>query len=261
MNSLRELQRAFGACLLDRQGPAPAALAPAAASDPAVRFGLYHEGYRLRLIESLATDYPATRVLLGADRFDASAREFVETHRSAYFNLRWYGAEFAGFLSSVGSDDAPLAGYMAAFEWALAGAFDAADTMPMTVDEMASVRPDAWPTLRFDFHSSLRRLPLPEPVPELWRALLADPPGPGPTLSADLRIWLVWRKDLSVVYRCADTDEVQALEQAAGGSNFADICAVLSAHGGESATAVRAATLLRRWVADGLVVGVRAEVL
>jgi hypothetical protein len=257
MRSLRELQLAFSTSVRNSGCPAPEALAPTTTGDREERFSIYRNAYPLRLIESLATDYPATRKLLGAERFDEFGRGYVESHPSPYFNLRWYGAELADFLLANGGVDGALASAMAAFEWALAGAFDAADAPSITVEDVARVPPDTWPALRFDFHPSLRRLPLPECVPDLWKALLAGTPHCAPTMPQDSAVWVVWRRDLAVVYRRADHDEADSLERAAGGASFADICAGLSAQVGASATAARAAALLRQWVAEGLIAALR----
>jgi len=259
MRSLRELQREFSTSVLKGEDHAPEGLASPRTGGRASRFDIYGDGYRLRLIESLATDYPATRAVLGADRFAELARGFVEAHTSPYFNLRWYGAEFADFLRATGHGNNTYASAMAAFEWALAGAFDAADASPISADEMSRIPPDAWPVLHFDFHPSLRRLTLPGSVPERWKAALTGNPGSEATTPQDSAVWIVWRRDLAVVYRRADHDEADALERAADGKEFAEVCAGLSTQVGETATAARAAFLLRRWVAEGLITGLGPE--
>ena len=138
MRSLRALQLAFSAAVLGSEGRVLRAIASPPNGDRRGRFEIYREGYRLRLIDSLATDYPATRAALGADRFAAVARTFVEAHPSPHFNLRWYGAQFAEFLRTCCHDDGPIAS-LAAFEWAIAGAFDAADACAVTVEDMARI--------------------------------------------------------------------------------------------------------------------------
>jgi hypothetical protein len=71
--------------------------------------------------------------------------------------------------------------------------------------------------------------------------------------------WLVWRKDLGVLFRQSDTDEAEALQLAAAAATFAQICVGLSAHMPDAQTPARAAALLRRWVGDGLITGVRGS--
>jgi hypothetical protein len=258
MKSLRALQLAFSGAVLGEEYRVPRAIASPPAGDRRGRFGIYREGYRLRLIESLATDYPATRAVLGAERFTALTRAFVETHPSPYFNLRWYGPELAEFARARCDDEcAPIAD-LAAFEWAIAGAFDAADADPVTTVDMARVPLTSWPRLVFALHPSVRRVEVPPQVPELWKAATAGAPlPPAPTAGAADASWIVWRRDLGVLYRRMDPIEAEGLDRAAAGATFADLCAGLSAHVPEAETPGRAAVLLRRWIEEGLVTGLR----
>jgi len=205
-------------------------------------------------IESLASDYPATRVMLGEERFATSARAFIEVHPSPYFNLRWYGSEFADFLSK----DDPAAAAMATFEWAIAGAFDAQDADTVDVAHMASILPETWPSLRFEFHPSLRRVRIPESIPTIWKAATADEALPATTPMSPSSAWIVWRRELAVLYRREDGDETEALDTASNGANFAEVCDVLAARATDADAAMRAAILLRRWVEEGLITGLRA---
>lgn len=255
MSSLRELQLAFSGSVLGEAELVFEDLAAPPAGDRADRVDIYREGYRLRLIGSLATDYPATKTLLGEDRFGQLARAFVEAYPSPFFNLRWYGAEFADFIGRQGQRDDTPAARLAAFEWAIAGAFDGADAKPVTVEDLARIPPEAWPDLRFELHPTVRRLEVPGAVPGTWKAAVAGESLPAPVPEDVPSAWIVWRKDLAVLYRPADPDEVEALDQAACGANFAEVCAGLSGHVSEPETAMRAAVLLRRWVEEGLIAG------
>ena len=258
MRSLRAFQLAFGGAVLSHGDRVPRAIAAPPSGDRRTRFAIYREGYRLRLIESLATDYPATRAVLGEDRFDALARAFVEAHPSPYSNLRWYGAELAEFMRArCDLDDTPSAS-LAAFEWAIAGAFDAADAHAVTAEDMACMPPASWPRLVFALHPSVRRVEVPLPVPELWKAATAGAPlPPVATAGSENASWIVWRKELGVLYRRLDRDEAEALDRAAAAATFAELCARLAAHVPEAETPARAAVLLRRWIEDGLVAGLR----
>lgn len=257
MRRLRQLQLAFSESVLGASVPVLEELAAPPAGDLALHFGIYKDGYRLRLIGSLATDYPATKAMLGEDRFGELARAFVERHPSPYFNLRWYGAEFADFIGERTDHDHALTGAMAAFEWAITGAFDAPDAAPVTVEQLTRIPLDAWPELRFELHPSLRRLDVPTAVPQIWKAATAHEPLPTPARSPT-SAWIVWRKDLAVLYRPAADDEVAALDAVAAGASFAEVCAGLAARLPEAETAVRAAVLLRQWVQEGLIAALHA---
>jgi hypothetical protein len=258
MKSLREIQIGFSTAILGTTARVPADVATYPARDRRVRFDIYREGYRLRLIESLATDYPATRVALGADRFAALARAFVELHPSPYFNLRWYGAELADFLHAADDSTVAATAGLAAFEWAVAGAFDAADADCISAEDMARIPPESWPAVLLQWHPSLRRIDVAEHVPALWQAAQLEGSLPSPSARDEPAVsWIVWRKNLGVLYRRTEADEADTLEHAASGASFGDLCAGLCAHVPEADAPLRAATLLKRWIEEGLIVGLR----
>ncbi|HQR52072.1 MAG TPA: DNA-binding domain-containing protein [Burkholderiales bacterium] len=255
MRALRTLQLAFSNAVLSAGDRGPDAIAEPAGGERGSRFAIYRDGYRLRLAESLATDYPATRAVLGAERFAALAQAFVAAHPSRHFNLRWYGREFADFLRANREAQSNHIADLAAFEWAVAGAFDAADAPPLTVDDVAAVPPESWPYLVLAFHPSCRRLQVGKHVPSLWQAATAGDTVSCPADDPTDAPWILWRRELAVFYRQLAADEADALDGAAQGANFAGICVRLSAHVPEAQTPARAAALLRQWVEDGLVVG------
>ena len=81
-----------------------------------VRLAIYSDGYRLRLIEALSTDYPGTHGLLGDEQFDRAMRAYIHAYPSKARNLRWYGENVASFLAHAEPyAQHPLLAEMAAF--------------------------------------------------------------------------------------------------------------------------------------------------
>lgn len=119
MPSLREVQQRFADALFDDAAPAPAEI-PAAGGAGAAGFGVYRNNLRGTFRRALALDFPAIEALLGANRFEALAREFQDQHPSRSGDLQHIGAPFAAFLARrhAGTADAHL-GEVAAFEWSL----------------------------------------------------------------------------------------------------------------------------------------------
>lgn len=76
---------------------------------------------------------------------------------------------------------------------------------------------------------------------------------PAPEAGEYPKSWLVWRQDLRTYFRSLSVDEAWAVDTAAGGSSFADICEGLCEWIDAQNVAAHAAGLLKRWVADGLV--------
>ncbi|MFT3897270.1 MAG: DNA-binding domain-containing protein [Thermomonas sp.] len=212
-------------------------------ADARHRLRIYTDAYRLRLVEILGNDFPATRDALGEDGFAACAERYLQAHPSTQPSVRHLGAAFADWLET--QPDVPHGLHeLARFEWRQAAAFDAADAPALAIDDVATLPADAWPTLRLRLHPSARLL-------DTERLAIRD----GAPAIADNDVpsrWLFWRDaDGDACWRSLEDDEAEALHAVAADALFGDLCERLSVrHGDEGA--LRAASLLKRWLADGL---------
>ncbi len=219
------------------------------------RLGIYRNAYALRLMEALMDAYPALHTLLGDARFEDLARAYIDAHPSSYRSIRWFGDRMAAFLRDRPPyREQPVLAEMAAFEWALRGAFDAADVRPLTRAALAGIPPEAWAGLRFVFHPSLARLDLGWNVPRLWRAIDAGE-APVPPEAAEYPVgWAIWRRDLRTWFRSLEVDEAWALDRMRAGAAFAEVCAGLAEWIDEPYVPERAAGFVAQWLGDGLIV-------
>lgn len=220
----------------------------------AERLAIYADGYRLRLLEALDTDFPGLHRLLGDAEFDAMGRAYIDAHPSAYFSLRWYGDRMSEFLRSTEPySKYPVFADMAAFEWAKSDAFDAADSPLAGVQDMAVIPSDAWPQLTFRPHPALRRLDLRCNVPTVWKAIDSDEEPPALECAEHPIAWLLWRQNLLTYFRSLSVDEAWALDALIRGENFATLCEGLCEWVDAMHVAGHAAGLLKQWLMDGLI--------
>jgi len=119
---------------------------------------------------------------------------------------------------------------------------------------MASVAPEQWSELRFQWHPSIRRMQLQWNVPQIWNAITKESGRPQPSLAAEPGQWLMWRRELEIYFRSLAPAEAAALDAARCGSSFAEVCELLCTHLGEEAAPAQAAGLLREWLQSGLIV-------
>ncbi len=216
--------------------------------------GIYAEAYRLRLLGVLRTDYPTLCFLLGDDAFEALALDYVGRYPSSHFSVRPFGTHLAEHLANHPDHcDRPYLSELAALEWALGEAFDAADRPPLTQADITAIPPDAWGEMRLELHPSVRRLDLRTNAPSLRSAFNKREPMPSPETIPEPVPWLVWRTALETYFRSLSPDETWALDAARRGSTFGDLCEGLCEWVDEERAALRAAGLLHRWVSDGLV--------
>ncbi|MGH8631288.1 MAG: hypothetical protein ACREU7_11075 [Burkholderiales bacterium] len=144
---------------------------------------------------------------------------------------------------------------IAQFEWARGEAFDAPDADHVDLEAIANIPPASWPGLRFTLHPTVHRLQLAWNAPVICKALASgsDTVQPQHTTAQ----WLLWRNPLDVYWRSLDPGEAAALDAAAAGASFAEICEGLLKWLDADAVVLQAAGLLKRWAVDGLL----AEVL
>jgi hypothetical protein len=268
---LAELQSLFQAAVLTGDAEDGALLdvvAPPREADRPTMMGVYVNAYRLRLAEFLDEDYPALRVMLGDDDFEALAEAYIDENPSRLRNARWYASRLPEFMqeSENWSANGRAIG-LALFERALTDAYDATDAVARNIETLAEFSPQGWPRLAFTFHPSLRLLQVAAGTLEVYAAATADDQEHDdegdegaledrPLDAGASETIAVWRADLDPAYRQLDPDEPLALYEAMSGKSFGDICQLVAFQNeGQSATE-RLARFLVTWFSEGLVIGV-----
>ncbi len=213
------------------------------------RLRIYHDAYRLRLIEALSAAYPNLLKLLGEVHFERISQGYIEAHPSRYRNLRWYGESLAEHLLEA-LPEHPIASELARFEWTLALAFDSCEAPLLTRADLAAIPPDDWGGWRLKAHPSVYLLDLELNTVAVWKALEADQPPP--PIERSPASWLIWRHGLDPHFRSLEPAERDALAQVTQGARFSDICEALGRTMTEAAAVGQAAGYLAGWLDAGL---------
>jgi hypothetical protein len=222
----------------------------------ATRLEIYGGGYGARLTEALEANFPVLAQLLGEREFAEMAAAYIRSHDSTFASIRYYGGTLAEFLvQDPAYAEIPVLAELARWEWVMTETFDAADAPTLDASALAGVAPEEWAELRFEWHSSIRRLSLGWNVPQIWNALTRQTPPPESRLAAEAEQWLLWRKDLEIFFRSLPPPEAAALDAARAGSSFGELCELLCTWVGEAAAPAQAAGFLREWLRSGLIVG------
>jgi hypothetical protein len=253
---LNEWQQSFERYLSGESSAADVALGSSLIGGPTldVRTGLaiYHNAYQARLQEVLRGDYPAVLNWLGDDEFEQLAATYIRQNPSTHYSLRWLGKGFETFIRQhlVPEQSAPLA-ELAALEWAFTLAFDAPPGTPLTVQDMAELAPQHWPTLQVRPSPSLQWFECAFNSVALWRSAKDETPFPGSTRLDASSVVVICRNDLVCQYRSLELEEANALkglfEQ---GWNFAELCSELTVIYGEGAP-LQAVTWFKQWIHEG----------
>jgi hypothetical protein len=223
-----------------------------------IRLGIYHNAYRARLVEALASDFEQLQKLLGSDAFEQIAHDYIDVHPSRHTSLRWFGqhlSQHLGYTEEQGSHLWPAE--MARLEWLFTEAFDARDEAVIHEGHMATVPPEAWATLCFRFHPAVRRLILWWNTLARWRAAKEDEAIPEAQRLTQPVSCVMWRDGLRTQFRSVEPHEAVALSAAMDGQNFSDICGVLAAEMQDpEQVPMTVAGFLKGWLNAGLIAAI-----
>jgi len=251
VSSLQALQQQMMHAVLG-DAATPSLLRGDSRADADARLDVYRHGYRIRLRDALAVEYPGLALLAGR-RFTSLLETYVEAHPSGHYNIRWHGAGLAAFLDyGLPWRDKPELADMARLDWAISTVFDAPDVPVLTAADLGAVPPEAWAGLVLEPQSHLQILATGYNLETFRRAADRGEPRPHLRRHSKARHLLIWRQDLSVHYRQLAADELAVLIDAIAGKPFSSLCERLADFHGEDNALPRMVTLLQGWVASGL---------
>jgi hypothetical protein len=251
--SLLELQQRVLQAVLADESTSPAELFSGGTVDAADRLAVYRQGYRVRLRDSLAVEFPGLSRMMGG-RFQSMLESYIDAHPSTHYNIRWHGAGLAAFLAyGLPWRSSPELADMANLDWAISTAFDAADESAMIAAELAELPSVAWANLRLCAKENLQILSVHHNVDAFRRA--ADQHDKRPRLRRHKRVrhFLVWRQMFNVRYRHLRADELSALSGSMQGESFAELCERQCAFHQPIAALPRMLGQLQQWLAEGLI--------
>ncbi len=185
------------------------------------------------------------------------AHAYVKAHPSEHPNLRWFSKSLPDFLRSTAPySDHPVLSDLAALEKALNDAFDAAEGAVLELTDMAGFAPEAWSDLKFRPHPSAFRLDLATNAAAIWLALKNDEAPPeAAALDQPARL-LIWRQDVTPMFRELSAEEAMMWDEAANGISFGVLCEMLATYDDPDGAAARGAGYLHGWITAGLLTGV-----
>lgn len=222
-----------------------------------LRLAIYANAYVARMLETLECDYPVISALLGDDKFYDLASSYTRKFPSSRPSLRWFGQHLVEYLRSLEqfADQAYIT-ELAELEWLLASAFNANDTKCVAESDVAVVPADKWPELSLEFHPSVYCFSYDWNIIAIWNAVKNEHPIPEFIKLEEQEKCIVWRQDVDTKFRTLEPLERTAIPAMMADTSFAALCELLSANSTQpDEVPIQAAGLLKRWINDGLIVG------
>jgi len=165
MNKLYTLMDDFHAAILNGTPTSFAEqVSPNPRITPEAQMNIYVEGYRLRLHEAIAADYPATLTLLGDTVFNALALAFIEATPPQHFSLDHYPYAFASYVRDHANN--PFAADLAGLESTIAEVFLIEESEALTATALANLTPEDFAETTLRPRSASRLLETTYPVDE-----------------------------------------------------------------------------------------------
>lgn len=167
---------------------------------PTDQLGVYINGYRYRLYNVTAEDYPVLKYAMGNDAFDQMLWDCVDTVHSIHFNIARYSSHVPDFLAAHETATA-FAVEVARIESAIAQLMDAPETAPLLPEHLAGMTPEAVMDSTLAPRKALQLFALQYPVNAYYNAVKAEEnpelPEQQPSFLAVYRHDdIVWRMEL-----------------------------------------------------------------
>ena len=221
------LQTNWTACVLQDPQPEDApmrlSLAESVTDTPALRFGIYHRAYRLRLCEVLRDSFAKTSAYMGSDLFDGHASVFVMQQPPTERNLGHYGAALPGFFQQIYPDNPELY-ELAQLDWDLRSRFDGINAPALTVEALVTNTHGEIPCLSMTsplHHSVVLRNSRTNAL-KLWRAIDGDVEVPEVQQQEVGSGLVAWRWDLQPNFMSLDAAQYSFMQALAAGDSIQD---------------------------------------
>ncbi|MBX3581292.1 MAG: putative DNA-binding domain-containing protein [Rhizobiaceae bacterium] len=193
-------QDAFARAVTDPEAALPPGVTSRRGEADAMRFAVYRNNVTVGLIRALEMRFPVARRLVGEAFFRTLARDYMRHELPASPLLFEYGDSLPAFIEGHEvSESLPYLADVTRVEAAWTRAYHARDAHPLTIAELAAIRPEDLGATRLVAHPSAALVRSAHPAGSIWAAHQSETVTPP-------RAWqpetvLVARPDMEVTVR------------------------------------------------------------
>jgi hypothetical protein len=251
---LADTQQWVRAALTDA---APAALVRLlrGGGEPLERLAIHQRHYQASLVGALLQKFPAAVWYAGSDFIAQAARRFVTKHPPRAACIAEYGEAFPEFLAAIpGAERAPGLSELAMLDWHLGHVSVAVEAPAVGLDALTACAPEALCDLVLDTQPGLRHLAAAFPVDALMRIHLQGADEAFETALQDVGLEIRGARG-AFGFQRLDPGAFAFRTAVAAGRTVGTAAEVALAHDEH----FDPGSALTAFVADGLVIGVRAH--
>lgn len=251
--SLRALQQEFMAYITQGEDAIAEHVVDQGNVSTDTRLHIYANAYRMRFKETIETDHPVLGTYLGDDLFDQMVAGYIQAHPSQQRSLRHFCDALPGYLKVTAPfRDNLIIADIARFERALMSAFDAGEAERVSLADLQALPPEQWPAMQLRFHPSVQIFKTHWNCVESWQAIKQEQ-APQPAQPQHNSHWVIWRNhELLTEFISLPDHELQMVEAALHGADFAALCELLLEHFDAEHVGLEAVNALSNWINLGL---------
>ncbi|MGV6826219.1 MAG: HvfC/BufC family peptide modification chaperone [bacterium] len=213
------------------------------------RLAIYHNAYRIRLIDVLTDTFEHTAIYLGDDWFQQLASGYVESHHSTHNNIGNYGEAFPQFLASELPNDLEVY-ELAHMDWTLRRAFDGADSPVMKHEHLQKLASGENSVNRLQVVSTLTISTQQFNTLDIWQSINQEETPPVATQLPEPVDLLIWRKGHSPHFRTLPAIESLAIQYIREEYPLEIVGSKLAENFPEIDTATEFGTMLHGWISE-----------
>ncbi|PAJ76374.1 hypothetical protein CJF42_00285 [Pseudoalteromonas sp. NBT06-2] len=190
---------------------------------------------------------------IGDDLFDLMVKGYLVDYPSLNNSLRGFTENLPLFLSHKAPfKEHVILADIARFEQLLLMAFDAADDVTLTTEQLENLAQTDWPLLVLNLHSSVQLVKFNTSAVESFRALKNESTPPSPYIDKP-HFWLIWRALNKVTqYKALEKEEFDLLDLIKQKQNFSALCQSLVNNQPSEKIAPILIEYINSWLAQGL---------
>lgn len=136
---------------------------------PEAQIQVYINGYRYRLFDCVAEDYPALKAYLGEEKFNKLIDAYIEATPSTHFNIARYTLAFPNFVKE---HEDIFAFELAVLETQIVQTADLPETDVLTAEDLLQINPENFESTKLQSRKALRLLAFSHPVNSFYEAHL-----------------------------------------------------------------------------------------
>ncbi|MBI2427332.1 MAG: putative DNA-binding domain-containing protein [Ignavibacteriales bacterium] len=200
---------------------------PSKTLSPVERIAIYRRMFVLRMVDSMAIDYPGVRHFLSEEKFKEIVLEYVGKYPSKSYTLNHLGKKFPQFIKESLLDQKEFLYDLAQLELALTENMDATQSPILTQEELSSVKPEDWERASLVPIAALTLMEFVYPVADYLRAVMDEEPTQN-EIGIKKNWVVVYRKEYTTWFKQLMHEEYVLLNELCSGTPLSNAFDVLA---------------------------------